>query len=415
MLKHHDSFCHLFFPAKGGGQSKGKGTQTGIYIYYRRSKMIKRYWLFLALTIFILAALLLPACSTEKTTPATTAATTKPVTTTPATTSPPVAPTTLKFSYTMPKGASVAKGFEWFGPEFEKRTNGRYKIEIYPASTLVSIAAALDSVKSGVCEIVMTSVGSFPKNFPLTQVSSLPTLGFTPDTVDEYGVTYKAAWEFINNNTEIQNEFKDFKLLFPLVLDPYNLVSKKTEIRSAADFKGLKVGGSGGKMEIVSANGGAAVQQVPPNTYTNMEKGVTDAAFITFAQVGDYRIYELADYFYDQDFGGGFIIITMNWAAWNKMSAADQKILMETWEDASKVCSEGSLESIAKGRSAVVTAGKKITTPTAAEKAAWVAGSEPAFKKWRDDAIALGMTAATVDKILANWKTVQAKYAAQIK
>ena len=377
--------------------------------------MIKRYWLFLALTIFILAALLLPACSTEKTTPATTAATTKPVTTTPATTSPPVAPTTLKFSYTMPKGASVAKGFEWFGPEFEKRTQGRYKIEIYPSSTLVTINAALDSVKSGVCEIVMTSLGTFPKNFPLSSVASLPTLGFTPKTVDDYALTYKAAWEFINNNPEIQNEYKDFKLLFPLVLDPYSLVSKKKEVHAAADFKGMKVGGSGGKMEIVSSNGGAAVQQVPPNTYTNMEKGVTDAAFITFAQVGDYRIYELADYFYNQDFGGGFIIITMNWNAWNKMSAADQKIMMETWEAASRVCSEGSLESISNGKKAVLAAGKKITEPTAAESAAWIAGSDPTFKKWKDDSIALGVTSATVDKILATWTNIQTKYAKQIK
>jgi TRAP-type C4-dicarboxylate transport system substrate-binding protein len=259
--------------------------------------------------------MLLPAC-------------TKTTTTTPTT---PVTVTTLKFSYTMPKGASVARGFDWFGPEFEKRTAGRYKIEIYPASTLVSIAAALDAVKSGVCEIVMTSVRSFPKDFPLTQVASLPTLGFNPKTVDDYALSYKAAWEFINNNPEIQNEFKDFKLLFPVVLDPYNLVSKSKEVHSAADFKGMKVGGSGSKMEIVSANGGAAVQQIPPQTYDNMQKGLTDAAFISFAQVYDYRIQELASYFLAQDFGGGFILITMNWAAWNKMSAADQKILMDTW------------------------------------------------------------------------------------
>ena len=110
--------------------------------------MIKRYWVLITLTVIIIAALLLPACAAEQ--PGSTA------------------PKTLKFSYTMPKGASVAKGFEWFGPEFEKRSNGRYKIEIYPASTLVAINAALDSVKSGVCEIVMTSVGSFPKNSLMT-------------------------------------------------------------------------------------------------------------------------------------------------------------------------------------------------------------------------------------------------------
>ena len=118
--------------------------------------MIKKTWIFLALVVLIVSALLLPACTSQSTTSTTAAATTTT----------PVVAKTLKFSYTMPKDASVAKGFEWFGPEFEKRTNGRYKIEIYPSSQLVSTAAALDAVKSGVCEIVMTSVGSFPQGFP---------------------------------------------------------------------------------------------------------------------------------------------------------------------------------------------------------------------------------------------------------
>jgi len=369
--------------------------------------MNKRYWLFLTLTVFILAALLLPACTTEKTT--TTAAATTAATTTP------VVAKTLKFSYTQPKGASVAKGFEWFGPEFEKRTGGRYKIEIYPASTLVSTTAALDAVKSNVCEIVMTSVGSFPKDFPLTSVASLPTLGFYAKTADDSVNTYKAAMEFCTTIPEIQNEFKNYKLLSAMCLDPYNLISKKTEIHSAADFKGLKVGGSGGKMELVSGNGGAAVQQVPPNTYDNMQKGIIEAAFVNFSQVGDYHLYDLADYYYTQDFGGGLMVILMNWDAWNAVSATDQAILMKTWEDARMVSGQGSLDSIAAGKDATIKAGKKITDPTEAEKAAWLTGSAPAFAKWRKDSIALGATEATLDKMLETWKTIHDKYAKLIK
>jgi TRAP-type C4-dicarboxylate transport system substrate-binding protein len=357
--------------------------------------MKQKYWIFLALTVLLLVALLLPACTKTDSTS--------------------VAPKTLKFSYTQPKGASVAKGFEWFGPEFEKRTDGRYKIEIYPASTLVTTTAALDAVKSGVCEIVMTSVGSFPKDFPLTSVASLPAFGFYPKTADDEVNTYKAAMEFVNANTEIQNEFKNFKLLQAMCLDPYNLISKKTAIHSAADFKGLKVGGSGGKMELVSGNGGAAVQQVPPNTYDNMQKGLIDAAFVNFSQVGDYHLYDLADYYYTQDFGGGFMVILMNWNAWNAMSAKDQKILMETWQDAGKVSGQGSLDSIAAGKDATIKAGKTITDPTAAEKAAWVTTAAPAIAKWRNDAKALGATDATLDKMMASWQTIHDKYAKLIK
>jgi len=269
----------------------------------------------------------------------------------------------------------------------------------------------LDAVKSGICEIVMTSAGSFPKDFPLTGIVSLPTLSFTSRTPEDMVKTYQAGAEYIASNPEVQNEYKDFHLLFPYVLDPYNLISRSQPVLSATDFKGLKVGGSGGKQEIVSAYGGAAVQQVPPQTYDNMQKGVIDAAFVTFSQVNDYHLYDLANFYSTQDFGGGFILMMMNTAAWNALGAADQAIMAQTWQDSAIESCRGSLNSVASGKDATVKAGKKITEPTAAEKAVWANEVAPAFKKWRDDALALGISAAAYDKCLASWKAIQAKTA----
>jgi TRAP-type C4-dicarboxylate transport system substrate-binding protein len=133
-------------------------------------------------------------------------------------------------------------------------------------------------------------------------------------------------------------------LLWPFVLDPYNLVAKKKEITSAEGFKGLKVGGSGPKMEIVKANGGAHVAQAPPETYLNMDKGVIDAAFISFAQVNDYRIYEIADFYSTQAFGSGYGLILMNTGFYNSLPAEDQKILAETLRDATDVSAETVME-----------------------------------------------------------------------
>ena len=308
----------------------------------------------------------------------------------------------------MPKGVSIAAGFEWFGPEFNKRTEGRYKVEIYPSSTLVSIPAQLDSVKSGVCEIVMSSVGGFPRDFPLTAVVNMPTLALPAETVEESLKAFQAGWEFYNTFPEIQAEFKPYKLIYPILLPTYHIVSKKKEIHSAADFRGMKIGGSGAKMELVTANGGAAVQQVPPMAYANMDKGVIDAAFITFSQVSDFRMQEIADYFYNQDFGSGLIIVLMNWNAWNALSPQDQKIMGETWADAIKVSATGSVSDEAKGKKAILDASKKITNPTAVEAAAWAKGAEPATRKWRDDAISAGVDSATVEKIYNGWLKIRA-------
>jgi len=313
----------------------------------------------------------------------------------------------------MPKGAATARGFEWFGPAFTAATNGRYKVEIYPGGSLIPVPAALDSVKSGAVEMAYTSAGTFPKQFPLTLVTQLPSLGFPEDTVKMWDAGTNAFWDFYNNTPEIKNEFKDWTLVLPLVLDPYKLVSKKTPIHAAADFKGLKVGGSGPKMFEVTANGGASISQAPPDSYLNMDKGVTDAAFITFSQVNDYKIYEIASYYLDQEFGSGNGIIIMNTTFFNGMGAADQKILLDTWTKALDQSAQGSIDDNVTGAKAIVTAGKTVTKPTAAEAAAWTTSAAPSIQSWRSDAKTLGATDATLDSIFQKWQTLRTKYLAQ--
>ena len=356
-------------------------------------------------TLVLLVALILPACAQPAPAPAPSPAPSP--TPSPATTG----PKTLKLSYTMPKGVSLASGFEWWGPEFEKRTQGRYKVEIYPGATLVSIPAALESVKKGVAEVVMTSIGSFPKDFPLSMVVHLPTLGLPTNNEADMEKAYEATWELYNTFPKVQAEYKDFKLLWSFKLESFNLVSKRKEVHYPSDFKGMKVGGGGPQMEIVTANGGASVMEAPPQIYTNIDKGVTEASFLTFAHVDNYKLQEICNYYYEGDFGNGSLPILMNLQAWNAMSPADQKIMMDSWRDASKVCATGTITGRQKGKKVASDKGMKIVQPTADETAAWEnAATTIAFKKWEDDAKSVGIDAGTIGDVLNGWKKIRAKY-----
>ncbi len=373
--------------------------------------------LVILMAMVIIGSLILSGCSSTTTTaPATSTA--KPAVTT--TAAPPVQTTPvearkIKFAYTMPKGQSTGAGFEWFAQEFPKRTGGRYTVETYPSEALVKLANSLDAVKSGVAEIVMTSTGTFTKAFPLTLVVSIPTLGFPGGVLSSYVEGSDAIWDLYNAVPEVKDEYKDFKLLWTYALDPYNLVSRSKEIHSAADFKGLKVGGSGAKMNIVTANGGAKVQMIPPQSYESLDKGVVDAGFVTMAQVSDYKLVEVCNYFYTQDFGGGNIIIMMNKEFWNSMPAADQKILSDIWREANVESAKGSMINIEKGKKLVTDAGKKVTAPTAAEIAAWEKAADVAVDQWKEDCKALGLSNDVIEKTLATWKEARAKHMANVK
>jgi TRAP-type C4-dicarboxylate transport system substrate-binding protein len=367
---------------------------------------MKRSSLIIAtVTLVLILALVLPACTEMTTTPTST-----PEPSVAPTATAPAEAKTLKLAYTMPKGRSIAAGFEWFASEFEKRTDGRYKVETYPGASLMGIHAVLDSLKGGTAELAMTSTGTFPNNFPLTLVTGLPTLGFQLNDMDTRAAADAATLDFIKNTPEVNAEYQDFQLLWPFQLDAYYLVSKMKEIHQASDFKGMKVGGSGAKMEIVSANGGAAVQMGPPDAYLNLDKGTAEAAFLTISQVRDYKITEICDYFYSQDFGNGLIMMMMNNAAWADLGPADQQIMTSTWKDAAVESNKGSYKGMLAGYNFIEENGKVVIAPTAAESAAWTEAASPTFDTWKEDAMKLGATAETCNKVLAKWTEMRDSY-----
>jgi TRAP-type transport system periplasmic protein len=371
---------------------------------------MKKYCVFI-LAMMLIISLLVIGCSQGSTS----TTTSKPAGSTPqaqtsSSTSPLAAQVkTFKFSYTMPKGLSIAQGFEWFATEFPKRTGGRYKIETYPGSTLVSMPAALDAVKKGVAEIMMTSSGGTPSNWLLTSVIGIPTMGMPADRVWD-GSAQKAYWDLYNTFPEVQSEFKDTKLIWLNLSDPMYLITKGKQVHAAADLKGMKVGGSGASLQIISANGGAGVQQLPPDSYLNMDKGVTDGCFSTWGWVRDYKLHEIADYFYTQEFGNGNQMVLMTPSAWNSMPAADQKIFMDTFNEANAECMKGSKSAFDEGLKNILGINKKITEPTASETAAWKTAAQPAIDKWMADAKTGGVDQATIDKVLAGWKQITQKY-----
>jgi TRAP-type C4-dicarboxylate transport system substrate-binding protein len=403
-----------------------------ILITKKGDKVNKRHWVISVVALVLLTALLLPACAEptpEPTTPApstpapttpapttpapTTPAPTTPAPTTPAPTTPtpipepPKEPVTLKFDYTLPKGQSVAVGYEWWAIEFEKRTNGRYKVEIYPSSTLVPIPAALDSVKAGVAELVQTSTGILKTSFPLSMVTSLPGAVLPFETLEDYAKANE-AWVELATLPEIQAEFKDVKLAWPSMLSPTIFVAKDKLVRVPADLKGLKVGSAGYFLDIVKAYGGAGVHEVPPQCYMNMDKGVTDAAVLNYAQIHDHNIAELCEYYLDEDCIAGQLMVLMNLDAWNAMSPEDQRIFEETWRDANIVSAQGSMDNDQAGRQVVKELGRTITVPTLAEKALWEEAYDIPIQVWKDEAKAAGVT--NPDTILDEWKRLVKEY-----
>jgi TRAP-type C4-dicarboxylate transport system substrate-binding protein len=381
-------------------------------------------WMILILAICLIGALMLPACTAEEEpapapAPAPTSApapapapapTSAPA---PAPAPAPAAPTktgTLKVSYTTPKGKSYGQGLEYFAEEFEKATDGRYKVETYPSNSLVTLTEALDATKGGKCEIVVSSVGMFQSQFPLNNIPSVTTLGWDPQSPDDFVDGWSAWRELINAFPEVEKEFDGLKLLNPMMMDPFFLLSKEKEIHLPQDFAGMKIGGTGYAGEIAKKYGGASVHQVPPQAYMNMDKGVIDACFFTFGMVNDYSMDELASYMYVMPFTQVQLILIMNQEAWDALEPADQETLMEVLDPSLKKSAQASWDSQGLGRDRWAKAGGTVAYPTDAERAAWQEAATIAINKWQNDAVALGIPRETTAAVYAKWKEIRKEH-----
>ena len=313
----------------------------------------------------------------------------------------PAGPKIIRFAYSMPSKKSHSYGWEWLGPEFEKRTNGRYKVEYYPGETLFKMAAAYDSVIANVAQIANISVGQLERRIPLSNGALLPTLDF-PMTLKARMAAGRAFMDMYQKLPQLQAEWPGVRLFAFEMLSPYVLASKKKEVYLPEHFKGYKLGGTGLRMKLVTNAGGADVNQVPPDAYMNMDKGVVDGCLVGWSQVWDYKLWEVAKYFYEGSFGAGAFGMVMHPDLWNGMSLQDQQAFTELWNKAYEIALEYDFAELEKGAKAAAAGGAKIRKPAPQEVVAWRKAAEPVIQQWIVDAKKAG--AKDPEAVLAEWQ-----------
>jgi TRAP-type C4-dicarboxylate transport system substrate-binding protein len=376
--------------------------------------MKKTIWALTACVLVLMTMLLLlPACSSQQ--QAASTSTQAPASPTQASTPAPTYATggTIKISYSCPKGKGYSAGEEWMPTVFSDRTGGRWKVEAYGASTLVPITAVLDSTRSGVCQIGLTSTAEFAKDFPLSMLTQTMTMGW-PGTavVPNWADAASAAFEEFAKIPEVAAELNNgFIYGGNDLLSSSMLIMKSKQVHLPADLKGTKIGAVGGFADIVTANGGATVAIVVPEMYTNLEKGVIDGAPMSATMCTDWKIQTLCNYFYGLDMGTGNMIILYNKEFYNSLSPQDKKIFDDTRTEALQKTREFMNNSDVEGFNILAKDGKTIVQPTAQENTAWQAAVQNVWlPKWRSDAKSVGISDAVLDKVYNAWISIRAKY-----
>jgi len=203
--------------------------------------------------------------------------------------------------------------------DIEAATDGRVKITVYAAGTLLKGPETYDGVVRGVADIGMQPPQWSPGRFPAWTVFELPGL-YLPNPE----VAAKVTWEAFKSIDALTPP--DSKMLYAFSTGP-GAVYSKNPVRTLEDLKGMEVYATGATADIAKAWGAIPVGGDRSEVYLSLQKGIIDGDISGPPEVLlGYREAEVIDYitllegqagipgFYNKSF-----LVFMNLDKWNAL------------------------------------------------------------------------------------------------
>ncbi|WP_425090381.1 TRAP transporter substrate-binding protein [Tropicimonas sp. S265A] len=226
---------------------------------------------------------------------------------------------TLRCQHFLSPQGSVPKFFiEPWAEKVEADSNGRIKVEIYPAMQLGGKPPALyDQIRDGVIDCGWALPAYTPGRFPESEAFELPFM-----TSMSGEASSKAAWEFTEKY--LMERFGDIKVLAVHVHGPGVIHKKGDPVMSTADFDGLKLRGPSRQANKLLERLGATPVGMPVPAFPEaLSKGVVDGGVIPWEIVPPLKVDELADSHTqiggDRALYNTFFIWGMNPAAYDRL------------------------------------------------------------------------------------------------
>jgi TRAP-type mannitol/chloroaromatic compound transport system substrate-binding protein len=204
-------------------------------------------------------------------------------------------------------------------------TKGQLNIKVFGAGELVPALGVFDAVSQGSVEMFHSASYYWAGKIPATQFFCAVPFGMTPQQTN--------AWYYEGGGLDLWTEVYAPHNLTPLPAGNTGIQWGgwfRKEIKSAADFKGLKfrMPGLGGK---VVASVGATVVLLPgPEIFPALERGVIDAAeWVGPAYDIGYGFHQAAKFYYHPGWHEPSTSneLVVNTAAWKKLPPEFQEMV----------------------------------------------------------------------------------------
>lgn len=276
-----------------------------------------------------------------------------------------------------PKAIGNTKFLQPWADKINEASDGRIKIEIYPAMQLGGKPSDIYSqVRDGVVDLGWTLPGYTAGLFPATEVYELPFLAGTatatsPALMELYGEYLKDEW-------------KDVKLLALHTTAPGNLYTVDTPVDSIDAVKGMKLRSpSSIGVDTIKALGGVPVGMPVPQVYEALSRGVVQGALLPWTIMGPTRIYEVTKNATELGVLASTFALYMNKDAYDSLPDDLKKVIDDN--SGIELAKKGGViwdEDEQAARQKAIDAGVKVTELSADELAKWKEATQPVIDGW---------------------------------
>lgn len=231
----------------------------------------------------------------------------------------------LKVSHYLPPNHTFQKELVKWGEDLSAQSGGRLKLNIFPASQLGPVNRQFDLVRNGVVDIAVGLHGATPGRYPITELVSLPYIH--PAAGDNSAVTSKRLTELAPEF--LAQEHQGMKILWMAVTNPLLFHTANKQIKTVADFKGLRIRYAGEQFaQIIPALGAVPLPVPPAETQDGLAKGIIDGATFPYEATQSFDLGTVVKYSVEPGVSTATFAVVMNPAKFNSLPD-DLKALIE--------------------------------------------------------------------------------------
>lgn len=237
---------------------------------------------------------------------------------------------TLNVSCSYNEGETAGKEMAYFLDYITEHSGNAIQFNVYWGGTFCSSTEDLDYVSNGSVDMTMLSVAQFTNVLPLT---NFPTMaGGSQEAVVAY--VEHIMFEDEATSALIGQELTDHNIkVLGVNAGGTNAFCAKEPLTNYEGLSG-KILGAMTNLTTYEDLGATSYFSLPPETYSDLQKGVIDCAALAFSGVVSLAWYEVAPYVVIDGMYSCSNYYTINLDTWNGLDEATQALFAEAAEAA---------------------------------------------------------------------------------